>query len=406
MSDDWSGELEELARRRSARGADGRRGEGREAPIAREAAGPRAHRAPARRRQLPRDRLAHRPRDVRRRRSARRPHARQLRDGSRAHRRTHGRRRRGRLHRPGRIGRRVDLPEAGARGAHGARSAPADRPARRRFGWRRFGEDARAGAPFVRAVQPGLGVGRRQPLDRTRRLAVPRFGRGARRGAGRDEPLQRDGEGDVAPLRRRSAGRRRSSAKTSTRRRSAAARSTRATASSTTKRETEAEAIARAARVPLLPSVVGARATAAHGARRPTIRPSAATSGSSARSRASGARSTGPADHRGGRRPRLVHGARSPLRWPRRHRARATRRLAGRGPRQRSVPLRRWLDRGRGAEGHPLRRPRRHVRACRSCTSSTTPGSSSASRPSTRRRSATAPARSRRSTRPRCRGAR
>ena len=33
----------------------------------------------------------------------------------------------------------------------------------------------------------------------------------------------------------------------------------------------------------------------------------------------------GPRDHRGGRRPRLVHGARAPLRWTGRHRARAPR---------------------------------------------------------------------------------
>ena len=57
------------------------------------------------------------------------------------------------------------------------------------------------------------------------------------------------------------------------------------------------------------------------------------------------------ADHRGGRRPRLVVRARPLQRAQRGHRARAPRRLAGRGPRQRSVLLRGRLDRGRVGEG-------------------------------------------------------
>ena len=95
-------------------------------------------------------------------------HARELRDGPRPHRRPAGRRRRRRLHRARRRGRRVDLPEAGARRAHGERPRPADRAARRRLGRRRLGEVARDRAARVRAVQPGLGVGRREPRDACR----------------------------------------------------------------------------------------------------------------------------------------------------------------------------------------------------------------------------------------------
>ncbi len=106
---------------------------------------------------LPRDRRAHRPRDLRRRRHARRRHAGELRDGPRPHRRSSGRRRRRRLHRAGRRGRRVDLPEAGARRTHGARSAHPDRAPRRRLRRRRFGEVARDRTAFVRAVQSRAG---------------------------------------------------------------------------------------------------------------------------------------------------------------------------------------------------------------------------------------------------------
>ena len=53
------------------------------------------------------------------------------------------------------------------------------------------------------------------------------------------------------------------------------------------------------------------------------------------------------------------------------HRARAARRLAGRGARQRSLFLWRRLDGRRLAEGDALRRPREHIPSRRSCTWST-----------------------------------
>ena len=84
----------------------------------------------------------------------------------------------------------------------------ADRAPRRRLGRRRLGEVARDRTAFVRALQPGLGARRRQPRDRAGRVVLPRLGRGPRRGARRHQPLQRDGEGDVAAVRRRAARRR------------------------------------------------------------------------------------------------------------------------------------------------------------------------------------------------------
>ena len=83
------------------------------------------------------------------------------------------RRRRRRLHRARRRRRRVDLPEAGACRAHGARAALADRAPRRRLGRRRLGEVARDRAAFVRAVQSRLGArgGRTSPRCPSSRCA-------------------------------------------------------------------------------------------------------------------------------------------------------------------------------------------------------------------------------------------
>ena len=49
-------------------------------------------------------------------------------------------------------------------------------------------------------------MGRRQPRDGPGGLLLPRLGRRTRRGARRDQPLQRDGEGHDAAVRRRTAG--------------------------------------------------------------------------------------------------------------------------------------------------------------------------------------------------------
>ena len=168
---------------------------------------------------------------------------------------------------------------------------------------------------------------------------------------------------------------------------------------------TEEEAFARARAVPLVPAELGRRAAAARRGR-PTTRSGATPSLIDAIPRerrkvykvrsiieAVVDRGLVPRD-----RPRL-----GPLRG---HRARAARRLAGRGARQRPVPLRRRLDRRRVAQGRALRRPRRDVPA---------PGRAPRRQPGLPhrhrggaggRRSATAPARSPRSTRRRCRGAR
>ena len=62
-----------------------------------------------------------------------------------------------------------------------------------------------------------------------------------------------------------------------------------------------------------------------------------------------------------------------------RHRPGAARRLAGRGAGERSVLLRRRLDGRRRAQGHALRRLLPTPSICRSCTSSTSRASSSAS---------------------------
>ena len=62
-----------------------------------------------------------------------------------------------------------------------------------------------------------------EPGHRAGRGARPRLGRRARRGAGRHQPLLGDGRGHLADVRRRAAGGRARSARTSTRRSSAAA---------------------------------------------------------------------------------------------------------------------------------------------------------------------------------------
>ena len=94
------------------------------------------------------------------------------------------------------------------------------------------------------------------------------------------------------------------------------------------------------------------------------------------------------------------------VRRPGDHRARKARRLAGRRDGERSLFLRRRLDRGCGAEGHTLRRSRQHVPSAGGAS-----GRRAGLRDRTRgregrARSARVRARSRRSIRPRCRGAR
>ena len=118
--------------------------------------------------------------------------------------------------------------------------------------------ERRSFVPF----NPGLGARRREPRDGARRVVLPRLGRRARRGARRHEPLQRDGEGHVAAVRRRAAGRR-------------AARRRRRQGDARRQRDPHAQRRGRRrgrdrgrgvrARpaVPLVPAVVGRRAAAA-----------------------------------------------------------------------------------------------------------------------------------------------
>ena len=186
------------ARRRAAR-ADGagrarrRRAGDRAAPLARQAAGARAHRPPRRpRHRLPRAERAGRLGDVRRRR-AERGH----RDG---HRRRRGPRVRDRRERRDRQGRLV-LPahgeEAPAR-AGGGRAEPAPVHLPRRLG-RRVPAAAGRGLPRPRALrpdllQPGADVGAGDPADRGRDGLLHR-GRRLRAGdVGRDGDRARHGD--------------------------------------------------------------------------------------------------------------------------------------------------------------------------------------------------------------------
>ena len=117
------------------------------------------------------------------------------------------RRRRRRLHGARRGVRRVDRRQAGHGRAAGQRVPRPDRPARRRHRRRRLDQVARGVRLHVHPGQPGLGVGRRQPGDGARRVAGPRLGRRARRGAGRHQPLLADGARHLAGVRRRAAAR-------------------------------------------------------------------------------------------------------------------------------------------------------------------------------------------------------
>ena len=299
-----------------------------------------------------------RPRHLRRQRTRGRRDARELRDGPRTHRRPARGRGRRRLHGAGRRGRRVDLPEAGARGANGARAAAADRPPRRRLGRRRIGEVARDRAPLVRAVQPGLGARRGQPGHGSRRVVVPGLGRGAGRGAGRHQPLQRDGEGHVAAV-RRGAARGRAARRDGRQGDARRQRDPHAQRRRRRRGRERTRGVRAGAPLPVISPAVGPRAAAPDRAHR---RSRAARRRARDRDPAQPAHGLqGALDHRARRRHRFVVRARAFQRPLRGHGSRAPRRLAGRDPRQRPLLLRGRLDCERVGKGHALRGSRRDV---------------------------------------------
>ncbi len=257
----------------------------------------------------------------------------------------------------------------------------------------------------VRAVQPGLGVGGRQPEPCARRQPVPRVGRRARRGPGRDEPLLVDGQGDEPPLRGRARGR--EPARRGDRRQGVARREQHPHPQRHRRRRGRDRARGVRARppVPLVPAELGRRAPAARRGRT-TTRSGATTALLDAiprdRRTVYKVRSIIDAvvDQRFVPRDRPALG---PLRG---HRPRAPRRLAGRGARERPVPLRGWLDGRRVAQGRALRRPGRDVPASGGPSRRQPRLRDRHRRASRPARSATAPGRSPRSTRRRFRGAR
>ena len=324
---------------------------------------------------LPRDRRARRRGDLRRRRRARRLPARQRRHRPGPDRRAPGGRPGRRLHRPRRRRRRRHLAEDGLRRAHGARPAPAARAARRRHRRRRQRQVAREDGLHLRAAAPGLRrwwsqTSRRVPVvaaalgpspGSAPRASSPRTSRVIVRGtaqlfvagppvvaAAMGESPDKEELGGARAQTARRRGRQRG------RRRGGRARA--------------------APALPLLPAgaaswepppVVAAHRPAPTAARRSCCRSSRATRASPTRcarilelvlDRGSlfelGARYGALADHRAG----------------------PARRAAGRRARLRPQALRRRPDRRRLGQARPLRRPAATSSACRSSTSSTSPG--------------------------------
>ena len=333
----------------------------------------RAHRRAARRRLVPRGRRARRARHLRRRRRAHRVPPGQLRDGPRAHRR------------PARWSSAATTSRCGA-------ARPTRRSAPKQVHAEQMAHELRL--PIVRLVdgtggggsvksletmgrtyvplQPGLGVGRRQPGHGARGGARPRPGRRPRRGARRHQPLLGDGARHRAGVRGRAAG------------------------GGPPGREVDKEelggshihgrngvvddvvddragGVRAGPPVPLVPAVVGARAAAAR--RRATTTRTAATTGSSTPSPATGARSTrcgrssrpSSTTARSSRSGAVAAAPRSPG-WP------AS--TGGRWPCSPATPTTTaagWTaDAAR--EGRPASSTWPTPSTCRSCTSSTSPG--------------------------------
>ena len=198
----WQPELDELrARERMAREMGG--ADKVEAPARRRPAhGARAHRPAGRPGQLPRDRRHRRQGRVRRRQQADQADAGQLRHGPRQDRRPAGGGARRRLHGARRLGRRHHPGEADPGRAHGQRAARCRSSAssRARAAAARSRPSRPPGAPTCRA---GVGIAarststRRQHGHRAGGRAGPGLGGRPRRGAAGGQPLLGDDEGHL-----------------------------------------------------------------------------------------------------------------------------------------------------------------------------------------------------------------